>query len=223
MSIIVPAVIPTSRQHLDTTLSLLGTFTDSVQVDVVDGVFAPQTSWPYAKGVPLTHALESVFFDTLSVELDLMIQNPEETLDLWLGTKPTRIIVHVESTEKLSEVVEHASIRGYQLGLAFNNETSLSLLQEIDIAAVDFIQLMGIAEIGAQGNPFDERVLERIGNVKEMFPDMPVSIDGGVSEETITKLRKAGADRFVSGSAILKPKDPAAAYTKLSQLAGARV
>ena len=222
MRVLIPAVIPTSRHYLDTTLSLLGTFTDSVQVDIVDGVFAPQTSWPYTTHVPLTDSLESVFFESLSVELDLMIQNPEETLDVWLRAKPTRMIVHVESTQKLSNVIDHAGTRGYQLGLAFNNDTDLSLLQEIDSAAVDFVQLMGIAEIGAQGNPFDERVLARIGEVKKMYPDMPVSIDGGVSEKTISTLRKAGADRFVSGSAILQADDPKVTYKRLSQLAGIR-
>jgi len=217
---IIPAVIPTSRHHLEVTVDLFASFSDTCQVDVVDGVFDDSVSWPFNVEEQLVETLKTVRFDELAVELDLMVQNPEETLDVWLSTKPTRIIVHVESTHKLDEIIKHASTHGYQLGLAFGNDTDLALLQEVDMAGVDIVQLMGIAEIGEQGNPFDERVLERIKIVKDMFPNLPVSIDGGVSLDAITRLKKAGADRFVSGSAILKSPEPSRAYKDLCRLAG---
>lgn len=216
---IVPAVIPSSRQQLDATLEILKGFASHVQVDIVDGVFANPTSWPYSEESGIEAALETLRFDDVSVEFDLMIQNPEETLDTWLKTKPSRIIVHIESTNNLDTVLAHAKVHEYELGLACNNDTDLGVLHEIDREAVDFVQLMGIAEIGSQGQPFDERVLERVREVKEAFPELPVSIDGGVNKETLPLLREAGADRFVAGSAILKADDPEAAYQELVQLA----
>jgi len=220
MTKVIPAIIPTSRQHLEAMLEKVGTFTDTCQVDIVDGVFVGPASWPYSKMNDLETALATVSFDALAVSLDLMIQNPEEVLDTWLRTKPARMIVHVEAVTDLDAVLTHAETHGYQLGLAFNNTTDLSLLGTLDLAAVDFVQLMGIETIGKQGQPFDERVLSRIVYIKETYPDMPVSIDGAVSTETLPKLRRSGANRFVSGSAILCAPDAARAYRELSQLAG---
>ena len=220
---IIPAVIPTSRHHLDVTLESLSTFSEHVQVDVVDGSFAPVASWPYKEETDIRDTLGALTFDSMEVGLDLMIQSPEDTLELWRETHAARIIVHVESTNKLATILSHASHHSYKLGLAFNNDTNLDLLSDIDRYGVDFVQLMGIATIGEQGLPFDDRVVERIKTVKEKFPDMIVSIDGGVKEETLPLLRDAGADWFVSGSAILRAENPEAAYHTLSNLAVANI
>ena len=123
--------------------------------------------------------------------------------------------MHVRSTQKLEAVIQHAGVHGYQLGLAFSNEDDLGLLKTMESTAIDFVQLMGIAEIGAQGNPFDARVLERIAFVKKHFPALPISIDGGVNLDTIDLLKKAGAERFVAGSAILNADDPKGAFDAL--------
>jgi pentose-5-phosphate-3-epimerase len=77
---------------------------------------------------------------------------------------------------------------------------------------------MGIREIGAQGLPFNEEVLTTIGLLKERFPNKMISIDGSVNAATITRLKAAGADRFVCGSAVTLQPDPEAAYKALAAL-----
>lgn len=219
MSRVIPAVIPISRRQLDSMLERFAEFTDVCQIDIVDGIFARPPSWPFTLTHGLDEVLRGLVFDACAVELDLMVKDPEKTLDLWLNTKPARIIVHVESTGNLNDILAHAGSHAYQLGLAFNNETSLDVLKKIDMSAVDFVQLMGIATIGVQGEPFDERVLERIKRVKTLYASLPISIDGGVTRETLPRLKKAGADRFVSGSTILRAEDPKTAFEALLALA----
>lgn len=216
---VIPAVIPQSRHHLDRILETIGTFTDVVQIDIVDGIFAEPASWPYTTDAELEAALAHLDFPERSVEFDLMINDPHTTLDMWLRTGAERLIVHVESTEHLEKVLAHRKENLYELGLSFNNDTSFDLLYEIDMQLVAFVQLMGIAHIGVQGQPFDERVLERTAYIKKEFPKLPVSIDGSVNMDTITKLRQAGAERFVSGSAILKASNPQKVFGELTQLA----
>lgn len=46
----------------------------------------------------------------------------------------------------------------------------------------------------------------------------PIHIDGSVNKETIARLAKAGADRFICGSAIVKQSDPEQAHDELSAL-----
>ena len=47
MSPIVPAVIPTSIDDIASTIERITPFTHEMQIDIVDGVFVPFTSWPY--------------------------------------------------------------------------------------------------------------------------------------------------------------------------------
>ena len=219
MTTILPAVIPKSRRHLDAMLMLFGSFTNECQVDIVDGIFDDSKSWPYNTSLALADVLLLQRFDQMRVELDLMIKNPEDTLDTWLRTGASRIIIHVESTNHLDDILAHAGTHAYQLGLAFTNDTDLSLLSTVDMSCVDFVQLMGIADIGEQGNPFDARVIPRIAFVRKAFPKLPISIDGGVTKETITTLKHAGATKFVVGSAIVRALQPALAYKELEALA----
>jgi ribulose-phosphate 3-epimerase len=216
---IIPAVIPTSRHHLDTMLARTACFADMCQVDLVDGSFALPASWPYTSDDVET-ALIGLRFDTIPVELDLMVARPEEQLDLWQRAGPARVVVHVASTAHIGAVLEHAATHGYQLGLAFGVEDDVAFLAEIDLAPVDCIQLMGIATIGSQGQSPDDRVFAQIERVRRLAPALPVSIDGGVSEMTLPKLARAGAHRFVAGSAIWSAPDPAGAYRELAARAG---
>ena len=103
------------------------------------------------------------------------------------------------------------------MGIALNNDTDLSVLDPL-MHHLDYVQCRGIAEIGRQGNSFDERVLDRVATLRGKYPELTISVDGSVNEETIKQLAEAGANRLVSGSAIIKSDDPAAAYQKLHEL-----
>lgn len=215
---IVPAVIPETKNHLLETLELFGSFAHEVQIDITDGKFTSTRSWPYTE---METPTQDVFPNVPvgAIELDLMIQNPEESLDTWMQLHPTRIAVHVDSTTHLDAVVAHRQAHDYKLGLALGMETDIEWLQTLAPGSFDYVELMGIAEIGAQGQSFDERVLNRIRMLRTMYPELEISIDGGVNEDTLSRIQEAGANRFVVGSAILRASDPSAAYGHLVNLA----
>ncbi len=60
---------------------------------------------------------------------------------------------------------------------------------------------MGISEIGLQGQEFDERVLDKIRDIKDVNPHILIQVDGSVNNSTIEILEQAGVERFVVGSA----------------------
>lgn len=218
MSRIVPAIIPTSRHMLDVALASVRSFADFVQVDIVDGICAPSTSWPYSVDKSLESILTPLHFDAIHVELDLMIEAPEMTLPLWQQTGATHIVVHTESVRNFDTLFEHHKNNLYMLGLAFNNDSDISLLDDIHPHDYDFVQVMGIEHIGTQGQPFDERVVERIRELRSKYPHLHISVDGSVNETTLPTLVKNGASRFIVGSAILAAENPFAAYQKLETL-----
>ena len=74
---------------------------------------------------------------------------------------------------------------------------------------------MGIAEIGEQGHTFDERSIERVSELRDAYPNVPISVDGGVDKGNAGALVAAGASRLAVGSAIWNSGDPAAAFEAL--------
>jgi ribulose-phosphate 3-epimerase len=226
---VLPAVIPRSLDHLcEAIAAVLGKkaprafLPDEIQIDIVDGIFVPHKSWPYREGaleesIPL---LADAVPSGLSFELDLMIAEPLAGLPLWLATGPESVVLHIESFDGDADIkaaVEMVRAGGVSAALSARNDTPIERLSMLASGA-DGIQCMGIAEIGRQGNPFDERVLERIRVLREQYPALPIGVDGSVNAETIVRLKEAGANRFVAGSAIFDAPNPRAAYRRLADL-----
>lgn len=212
MSPIIPAVIPESLHDLEKFFSTVSPFTKDVQVDVVDGQFVPFTSWPFREGDSISSLKE--FTEIFQIELDLMVLHPEEVVETYLKTGAQSVVIHIESTRDLRSIHALKEHYDFQLGLSLNNDTDLEELTSV-IAYADYVQCMGIKKIGAQGQPFDARVLDRIRALKKNFETLPVSVDGSVNHETLPLIVAAGADRCAVGSALLKAENPSETYEVL--------
>ena len=210
---VVPAIIPKSEAHLLETLPQLA-FSTEVHIDVVDGRFTPSVSWPCdPTGDPVTIKEHT---DKFTLEVDLMIENPLPAAVDWITAGADMLVLHVETVE-FENFKNFAEYTHVTLGVACHGDTPLeTLLQYAE--HVDCVQLMGIAEIGAQGQPFDPRVLTTIAEVKRAYPDKPITVDGSVNQDTIAQIVAAGADRVIVGSAITLQTDPLTAYENLRSL-----
>lgn len=210
---IVPALIPQSQQAIVDVAQRVN-WSHEFQLDLVDGKFVEAASWPYA---PVGDPLEvKTQLDAFTLEVDLMVVDPLAAAKKWLQAGADMLVFHVE-TVSLGAFVQFAEVGNVSIGVSAHGATTLEILFAYAEHA-DYIQLMGIYEIGAQGLPFDEQVLEKIAACKQRFPEKMVSIDGSVNAATIERLYKAGADRFVCGSAIVLQEDPQAAHAALSAL-----
>jgi pentose-5-phosphate-3-epimerase len=78
---------------------------------------------------------------------------------------------------------------------------------------------MSVASIGLQGGNFDPRAIERVREISQRYPNRIIAVDGGINENTIGELVKAGATRFNVGSAIMKDPNPIDAYTRVKAAA----
>lgn len=237
MGAIIPAVLPKSREELEKTLDRLAAISevDAVQIDVVDGTFVSPASWPYVSASGKDEFASLVRSGTLlpyagrfRYEVDLMVQNPEQVTGAWIGLGVSHVTIHAESTTYLPRIITNLRIKyghdkGFaadllSLGLALNLESDLALIEPY-LADIDYVQFMGIARIGRQGEPFDRRVLTRIEQFRKRHRDMVIQIDGGVTEETAPALFSAGAHRLVVGHDLLQAKDISAKFKALTKLA----
>lgn len=125
-------------------------------------------------------------------EVHLMVQEPEAILDRWVERGAKRLILHQLGSEA-------SKLGGVEIGLAVELHIALEEVFPL-IPGVDFVHLMSIAEIGAQGHPLDEQIFDRIKRVKEKFPQVLVSIDGGINTTNYQALENSGVERLVVGS-----------------------
>ena len=231
MAEIIPAIIPESLEDLKEKLSLVENYVNTIQVDVTDGKFVPNKSWPYY-GAGYDDYFTSILkeetglplWEKIDYEIDLMVKKPELVIDDWVKAGARRIIIHIESTLDIKEVLQklnqqYSSVRNTLVGVDFgvainistNNQVLYDLLDIVDekgMGLIDFVQFMGIDRIGFQGHPLDNRVFDKIKNLRNKYPAMVISVDGGVTEENASELVQAGVNRLVSGSAIFGSDNP---------------
>lgn len=232
MSVVVPAVLVPSREELEKTLARLVGLVDAVQIDIVDGRFIGPPTWPYADGEQEVKRIGSdgepiPYGGHFDFEMDLMVLNPEEVVGQWISAGATKILAHVESTRNLDALIRelqgtYGHEKGFaprllSLGLALNIDTDTSIIEPY-IDQIDYVQFMGIAVIGKQGQPFDARVVRKVEAFKKKHPDMSVQVDGGVSLESAPALLSAGVDRLCVGSALLKKPDLRAELERFKEL-----
>jgi ribulose-phosphate 3-epimerase len=217
MSIIIPAIVPESKQDLEDKLARLAQIpsVESVQIDAVDGRFATPACWPYSSPGMLTRLIRGGYalphLGRLGYDADLMVESPEQAVLAWNALGATRLTLHAESTPSLPRAI--ARIRAslgqtagfapelFSLGVALNIATDIALILP-HMAHIDYVQLMGIDTIGSQHQPLDRRVIAKTRMLRAAAPLIPIQIDGGVTLENAADLLAAGATRLIVGSAL---------------------
>ncbi len=220
---IIPAMMPTTFHELREKAESVVGLVRTVQLDVMDGRFVPEKSWPYSEDVALLPALIASdqglpAWEELDYEIDLMVVDPFAIIPGFVGACASRVIVHYESLNDPStalaallryreEVYDSGALaKPLSLGVAIGTETPVEAIYEW-IPHIDVVQCMGIARIGYQRQPFDERVIRSVAHIRAASPEVIISVDGGVTPETAPLLVEAGANLLVSGSYIFDAPD----------------
>jgi ribulose-phosphate 3-epimerase len=192
-----------------------------VQVDFVDGVFAFPPSWPYnTPGADLHDRVGQGIIlprlERVKYEADLMCKDPEKIATDLINIGFVRLTLHAESTDDISGLIARMRHRVgaeanfiaalVSIGLSINIETDVDVLLK-HAEEVEYVQLMGVKEIGKQGQPFDTRVLDKVRAFRRAHPQAYIQVDGGVSLENAHDLVEAGVSRVIAGSAVLHATD----------------
>ena len=208
---IIPAILPKNFREIEENIELITGLSPLVQIDICDGKFVPSITWPYWKQ---DENFESILreergmpeWEQINYEFDLMIDNP--TVDdarKWLSAGAERVVLHLESSKDLTPVLD--VLKGLvEIGVAIGQAANVEDLNKY-VDKIQFVQVMGIRKAGFQGQKFEQGTIDKVKEVKAMFPELKVQIDGGVSLETAPLLKHAGADRLVVGSAIFNSEN----------------
>lgn len=228
MGAIIPAILPSSREDLESKLARLEGLVHAVQVDVVDGRYASPATWPYTEQNKQETEEFLPYLGSFNFELDLMVENPGLVAGAWIDHGVNRLTLHADHMRDLPTLLEKLKVtyghdKGFapellSLGLAIGVETELSLIEPF-IDRVDYVQFMGIRTVGRQGEPFDTGIVRKIVAFRKAHPDTPVQVDGGVNLNTAPVLLDAGVSRLIVGSGLWKAPDLREEFKKYTDLA----
>ena len=221
---IIPAILTKDFREVPEKLELVKGAADTIQIDIADGKFAPNKTWPFMGDHGefesiLNEEAGLPFWEDFDFEFDLMIEKPQELLPDFVRLGASRVIVHLESIgqDALSALI-HEWKHAVEIGLALKPSTPMSEL-ELFLHEVSFVQCMGNDKISFGGVSLDEAlVLPKIRDLRKRYPELTISVDIGVNQETAPRLIEAGATRLVAGSAVFGKANPAEAIRQLEAL-----
>lgn len=223
MTEIIPSLPALSYHELSQKLAIVRGLVSTFQIDVADGMFVPSRSWPMNPGDDvqferLVRGQDRLpFADEFEFEVHFMAHSPEKLLPEWARVGIVRALFHIEARHDFPLLRTIAEREGIELGVALKIETPLERIEPY-IAHLSCIQLMGIASIGIQGQPFDQRVIEKLQEARKRFPNVTLEVDGAVNDETAPLLVSAGATRLAPGSYVFRAENPDVAIQNLQSL-----
>jgi ribulose-phosphate 3-epimerase len=188
-----------------------------IHVDVMDGHFVP----PITMGPLAVEALRDQVHDAGGMlDVHLMIDRPERHVEAFAAAGADQITVHFEATPHVHYAVKAVREAGCLAGVAITPSTPADALAAI-APDLDTALCMTVNP-GWGGQPFIPETLPKVERLREVLPEaVAIEVDGGVDEETAPRCAEAGARLFVAGSAVMGAPDPADAYRRVAQAAGA--
>ncbi|MBE6644003.1 MAG: ribulose-phosphate 3-epimerase [Ruminococcaceae bacterium] len=185
---------------------------EMVHLDVMDGVFVPNSSF----GLAVLEALRkksSMFFD-----VHLMIDKPEKYIERYITECGADLVTfHLEATDVPDECLETIKKYGKKAAVSVKPKTPAEAVFPY-LDRCDMVLVMTV-EPGFGGQSFMPDMLDKVRAIRAEINrrglDIDIQVDGGINSETAKLAREAGANVFVAGSAVFKAADRKAAIDAL--------
>ena len=187
---------------------------DLLHVDVMDGVYVENLTF----GPQMVRDLKRMVSLPVSVHLELL--QPERYLNMFAEAGADLLTFQLDACPNPIHFLKEIRKRGMKAGLGIGPAYGVENLRYL-LHHIDWLILMSV-EPGYGGQTFEPSVYEKLRLAREIMDEMdihvPISVDGGVNEETGRALVAEGADVLIAGSYIFQAADIAAQVRNLKQL-----
>lgn len=195
---IIPAILENNFSEINRQLARYADCAKRVQIDVTN--------------LKINGDEELEFWDVFDFEFDLLLKADVGLVEKVKDLGASFIVFHLKHNKNIKELYEYAKQYDINVGICGTVEEIKS-----NIEYCDYVQVMGIENVGHQGQPFRESALDDIKNIKAVT-DKVIQVDGAMNEETIRLVKDAGASNFVVGSALKNASDVIFTYRKLKSI-----
>jgi ribulose-phosphate 3-epimerase len=208
-----PSILNADHSNILSEIERVAKVSDFVHLDILDGKFAPNTSFTWEEAQTIISG-SSIPVDAHLMVIDSDVQGPR-----YAEAGCSSVSVHVESTSDIKNTIKNIKSNGARASLALKPSSQIEEYMD-HLDEVDMFLIMTV-EPGFGGQSFKPDMMEKVSKTRQLIGNRPIwlQVDGGISKDTIEIARAAGADTFVAGSAVYKADDPASMINVLRALA----
>lgn len=195
----ISASILDCTNKINSVLELNRTNINYIHIDVMDGNFVPNTSFEdmgVIRGINLVTKYK--------MDVHLMVDNPIDYINNLSNMNIEFITIHQEIKKDKRKIIKRIKELGYKVGISIKPNTNINELKPY-LNDIDMVLLMSV-EPGMGGQSFIENTTTKIKElknlIKETNKDILIEVDGGINNETISKIKDI--DIAVVGSYITK-------------------
>ena len=195
-------------KEAETLLALEKSKTDYFHIDVMDGNFVEKDT--YHDMVEYSAYIRRI--SNLPMDVHLMVKDIETAIEVFSAVEPNIIIFHLEACENKEEVMKYITLikeKGSRVGIAIKPETPIEQVYEY----LPYIHtcLVMTVEPGKGGQTLITDMIAKISELKLYTErkniDIDIEADGGINLKTATRVKRAGANVLVAGTARLMASD----------------
>lgn len=171
---------------------------DFVHVDVMDNHFVPNLTF----GLPMVARMNEISPRPLDVHL--MITDVDRWAPSYAEVGAASVTFHLEAATHPFDLAKRIRQIGARCGIAVKPNTDVEPLLE-HLAEFDQLLVMTV-EPGFGGQSLIEETLAKVARARSAIraesANVWLQVDGGITEDNISRVAEFGADTFVAGSAV---------------------
>ena len=178
---------------------LNNTKADYIHIDVMDGLFVPDTKFSIEEIKEINNVSNK------KLDIHLMVEDPIIYIEKLHNMNINNITIHIEIDKDIDNLIDKIHSLGYQARLAISPNTNVELLYPY-LNKIEGILIMSVNP-GKGGQEFMPNTLSRAGYIKKINNNLSLEIDGGVNNTNVYLIKDSGIDTIVVGSYITKNDD----------------
>lgn len=182
--------------------------TDYFHIDVMDGKFVKKDTYQQMR--EYSEYIKRI--SNLPLDIHLMVEDIDTAVEVFSAVEPNIITFHVEACKSKEEVmknIQEIKEKGSRVGIAIKPETPVEDVYEY-LPYIHMCLIMTV-EPGKGGQTLITDMLSKIKRLKEYIEkeniEIDIEVDGGINLKTAPRVKEAGANILVAGTAILKAVD----------------